>query len=127
MLKTMSQQNPPAELPPRDRCINYVEFVVGDIARSEQFYGDVFGWGFTDYGPDYCEFSDGQMKGGFATGTPAPTGGALVVLYGDDLPALQQAITDAGGRIAREIFEFPGGRRFHFTDPDGYELAIWSA
>ena len=67
MPKTMSQQNPPAELPPRDRCINYVEFVVGNIARSKQFYGDVFGWGFTDYGPDYCEFSDGQMKGGFAS------------------------------------------------------------
>ncbi len=110
-----------------DRRIDYVEFGVADIARSKAFYGDAFGWTFTDYGPDYCEFSDGRMKGGFTTLSPVSPGGALVVLYGDDLAELQRRVEAAGGRIAKPIFDFPGGRRFHFLDPDGYELAIWSA
>lgn len=111
----------------RDRCINYVEFNVADIARSKAFYGAAFGWTFTDYGPDYCEFSDGHMKGGFdATGAVSP-GGPLVVLYGTDLADLIGRVEAAGGRIVKSIFAFPGGRRFHFTDPDGYELAVWSA
>jgi uncharacterized protein len=109
-----------------DRRIDYVELGVADIARAKAFYGRAFGWTFTDYGPTYCEFSDGRLKGGFATGTPPRPGGPLVVLYGDDLEDLQQRVEAAGGRIAKPIFEFPGGRRFHFVDPDGYELAIWS-
>ena len=67
---------------PRDRSINYVEFVVSSIQQAKIFYGSVFGWTFTDYGENYCEFSDGEMKGGFETGTPKPEGGALIVLYG---------------------------------------------
>lgn len=109
-----------------DRTINYVEFKVADIARSKEFYGAAFGWTFADYGPDYCEFSDGQMKGGFESGTPEASGGALVVLYGDDLEDIQQAIQSAGGTIVKPVFEFPGGRRFHFSDLDGYELAVWT-
>ena len=110
---------------PRDRSINYVEFVVSSIQQAKIFYGSVFGWTFTDYGENYCEFSDGEMKGGFETGTPKPEGGALIVLYGHDLEALMQSIRDAGGQITRPVFEFPGGRRFHFTDLEGYELAVW--
>lgn len=109
-----------------DRRIDYIEMGVADIARAKAFYGRAFGWTFTDYGPTYCEFADGRLKGGFTTGTPPRPGGPLVVLYGDDLADLQKQVEAAGGRIAKPIFEFPGGRRFHFVDPDGYELAIWS-
>lgn len=108
-----------------ERCIDYIEFQVADIARAKDFYGRAFGWRFTDYGPDYCEFSDGRMKGGFAHGAPTP-GGPLVVLYGADLDGLQRAVEAAGGRIVKPVFGFPGGRRFHFADPDGYELAVWT-
>lgn len=114
---------------PQDRCIDYIEFNVTDIARSKAFYGNVFGWTFTDFGPDYCAFSDGRMNGGFdASGDasgPARSGGPLVVLYGVDLADTLGRITAAGGKIVKEIFEFPGGKRFHFADPDGYELAVW--
>jgi uncharacterized protein len=106
--------------------INYIEFNVANIAKSKQFYGTVFGWTFTDYGPEYCEFSDGHMKGGFAQGLPVNTGGPLIVLYGVDLKNVQSCVEKAGGEIVKPIFDFPGGRRFQFTDLDGYELAVWS-
>lgn len=112
---------------PQDRKINYVEFLTRDIDKMKAFYGGAFGWTFTDYGPAYCEFDDGHMKGGFAEGEPQPTGGALVVLYAVDLEACQAAIEAAGGKIVKRTFEFPGGRRFHFSDPEGYELAVWTA
>ena len=111
----------------RDRCINYIEFTVADTARSKAFYGRAFGWTFTDYGPDYCEFTDGHMKGGFDATGPVTTGGPLVVLYGDDLVEVMAGVEAAGGTIVKPLFEFPGGRRFHFTDPDGHELAVWTA
>lgn len=110
----------------KDRCIDYIEFAVTDIARAKAFYGEVFGWRFVDYGPSYCEFTDGRMKGGFETSGPVTPGGPLVVLYGDDLEALQARIEAAGGTISKAVFAFPGGRRFHFTDPEGYELAVWT-
>ena len=110
----------------RNNCINYIEFNVGDIARSKEFYGKAFGWHFTDYGPHYCEFSDGRMKGGFDASGTVSAGGPLVILYGADLADAVARVEAAGGRIVKPIFEFPGGRRFHFADPDGYELAVWS-
>ena len=110
----------------RDRTINYIEFNVADIARAKAFYGEAFGWAFTDYGPAYCEFSDGNMTGGFDASGPVVPGGPLVVLYGSDLEALMARVEAAGGTIVKPIFDFPGGRRFHFTDPEGYELAVWS-
>lgn len=110
-----------------DRCINYVEFGVSDMAKTKSFYADAFGWTYTDYGPDYCEFSDGHMKGGFDANSRVRTGGPLVILYGNDLADVQAGVEAAGGRIVKPIFAFPGGHRFHFTDPDGYELAVWSA
>jgi uncharacterized protein len=110
----------------QDKCIDYIEFNVDDIAQSKIFYGKAFGWTFTDFGPDYCEFSDGNMKGGFDQTGTVSLGGPLVVLYGADLADMQRRVAAAGGNIVKPIFEFPGGRRFHFTDPDGYELAVWS-
>lgn len=114
------------EKPREDRRIDYIEFNVADIARSKAFYGKAFSWTFTDFGPDYCEFSDGHMKGGFDATGAVNLGGPLVVLYGADLAKTLDSVEAAGGDIVKPIFEFPGGRRFHFTDPDGYELAVWS-
>ncbi|MDB5963979.1 MAG: putative glyoxalase/bleomycin resistance protein/dioxygenase superfamily protein [Polaromonas sp.] len=108
--------------------LNYVEFNVRDIGRAKDFYGRAFGWTFTDYGPEYTEFSDGAMKGGFTTlGPPSPAGGPLVILYAHKLEAARDSVLGAGGTVSREIYPFPGGRRFHFNDADGYELAVWSA
>jgi len=114
------------EKPREDRRIDYIEFNVADIARSKAFYGKAFGWTFMDFGPDYCEFSDGHMKGGFDATGAVTLGGPLVVLYGADLANILDSVEAAGGDIVKPIFEFPGGRRFHFSDPDGYELAVWS-
>ncbi|MCI3207443.1 MULTISPECIES: VOC family protein [Pandoraea] len=110
-----------------DRQIDNIEFNVGDIARSKTFYGSVFGWTFTDYGPTYTEFTDGRLTGGFTTGEAVRTGGPLVILYADNLAETQRRIENAGATISRAVFSFPGGQRFHFIDPDGYELAVWSA
>ncbi|MBB5944513.1 MULTISPECIES: VOC family protein [unclassified Xanthomonas] len=104
--------------------IDYLEFAVASIDAAKAFYGQAFDWTFQDYGPDYCEFRDGRLSGGFFHGTAQP-GGALVVLYSNDLAATQARIEAAGGRIVRPVFAFPGGRRFHFADRDGHELAVW--
>lgn len=110
-----------------DQQIDYVEFNVTDIPRTRDFYRKAFGWTFTDYGPEYCEFNDGRLKGGFTTlGSPRPGGGPLVILHADDLPATVRRVEDVGGRIVRPIYSFPGGQRFHFADPDGYELAVYT-
>ena len=116
----------------KNNRIDYVEFNVTDIARSRSFYGDAFGWVFKDYGPGYCEFSDGRLTGGFALtdggGDAKSAGrtGPLVILFAKDLEATRQRVEQAGGKIVRPAYSFPGGRRFHFADPDGYELAVWS-
>jgi len=110
-----------------DQKIDYIEFNVKDIPRAKQFYGDVFGWTFTDYGPEYCEFRDGRLSGGFATAhTVSAKGGPLVILYASNLEETLSRVEDAGGQISRPIFDFPGGQRFHFVDPEGYELGVWS-
>lgn len=109
-----------------DRRIDYIEFLATDIEATKTFYAAVFGWTFTDYGPEYTSFEDGRLAGGFALAPQVPAGGPLVVLYAVDLEATQAKVTEHGGRIVREIFEFPGGRRFHFADPSGNELAVWS-
>ncbi|MGH8789490.1 MAG: VOC family protein [Cupriavidus necator] len=110
-----------------DRQIDNIEFNVSNIAQSKAFYGSAFGWTFTDYGSTYTEFRDGRITGGFTTGEHIRPGGPLVILYADDLVETQRRIEAAGGTINRQTFSFPGGRRFHFIDPDGYELAVWSA
>ncbi len=108
-----------------NNLIDYIELNVTDIECSKAFYGEVFGWTFFDYGPDYCEFNDGRMKGGFTTQEPVKLGGPLIVFYHDDLNSVLEKIKSTGAEITKDIFQFPGGERFQFKDPNGYELAVW--
>lgn len=114
-----------------DRCVDYVEFAARNVPAARRFYAAVFGWTFEDYGPDYTSFHDGRVGGGFFTAPAdwqpaAPgSGGPLVVLYAVNLEEAERRVVAVGGRVVRPIFAFPGGRRFHFTDPSGNELAIW--
>ena len=109
-----------------DRRVDYVEFLSTDLEKTKAFYSAVFGWEFTDYGPTYVAFNDGRLDGGFSAATEVLPGGPLVVLFSTDIDDIEARITEHGGRIVRETFEFPGGRRFHFSDPSGNELAVWS-
>lgn len=107
--------------------IDYLEFATRDVAAAKAFYAAAFGWAFTDYGPDYTSFTDSRLSGGFfRSPDAAPSINPCVVLFAADLEAAEQRVTRAGGRITRPAFEFPGGRRFHFADPAGLELAVWS-
>lgn len=111
-----------------DKQINYIELPLGDPAKTKTFYGKAFGWEFTDWGPDYLSFAGAGIDGGFngeASASDAGVG-ALVVLYADDLAKTLETVKQAGGTITKPIYPFPGGRRFHFLDPNGNELAVWS-
>lgn len=110
----------------QDRRMDYIEFQTTDVEGSKKFYSEIFGWEFTDYGPDYTSFSDGRMNGGFASAPTVAASNPLVVLYATNLEVVKARVTEGGGQVVRETFEFPGGRRFHFTDPGGNELAVWS-
>ena len=93
------------------------------------FYEQVFGWIFTDYGPEYRAFTDGKLDGGFYQSdmqSSTTTGAVLVVIYSEDLERTQEVVVAAGGNVIKPIYDFPGGRRFQFTDPHGNELAVWS-
>ena len=109
-----------------DRRIDYIEFPATDVAAAKAFYARVFGWKFTDYGPDYTSFEDGRLAGGFWKNDVVGKGGPLVVIYAVDLAGMEAEVKAAGGVIVKDAFSFPGGRRFHFTDPSGNELAVWS-
>ncbi len=106
--------------------INYVEFKANDLEEIKQFYQQVFGWEFTDYGPTYTSFSNSGLAGGFEKTDEKVVNGALVVLYHQDLEQALSKVKKADGTISKNIFSFPGGRRFHFVDPSGNELAVWS-
>ncbi|MGB5235990.1 MAG: VOC family protein [Flavobacteriaceae bacterium] len=106
--------------------IDYIEFKARDLGIIKDFYSKLFGWKFTDYGPTYCSFSESGINGGFEKTEDPIINGVLIVLYHEDLETIKQEITIKGGEIAKEIFSFPGGRRFHFRDPSGNELAVWS-
>lgn len=108
-----------------DGKLDYVELPGGSLPETKRFYGEAFGWSFTDYGPDYAAFSEG-LDGGFQADAAEGAIKPVVVLYAHDLEAMRDRVTAAGGIIVRPIFTFPGGRRFHFTDPVGSELAVWS-
>lgn len=108
-----------------DRRIDYIELAATDIAKTKAFYQQAFGWKFTDYGPDYTSFEDGRLTGGFTTDGKGAKGGPLIVIRAAQLEALEAKVKHAGGKIVKPIFSFPGGRRFHFTDPSGNELAVW--
>ena len=106
--------------------IDYIEFSATDIPATKAFYSAAFGWKFTDYGPDYVSFEDGQVSGGFAKVPSNRRGGPLVILYSTALEKTEATVVAKGGKIAKPIFSFPGGRRFHFLDPNDNELAVWS-
>ena len=109
--------------------ISYVEFPARDILATKACFEAVFGWSFVDYGPEYTAFSDQGLDGGFyqsGLASTAARGGALIVLYSEDLEHVQARIEQAGGSIVKGIFPFPGGRRFHFVEPSGNEMAVWS-
>jgi predicted enzyme related to lactoylglutathione lyase len=109
--------------------VNYVEFPSRDIAATKGFFQTAFGWSFEDFGPDYASFSDRGIDGGFfksEQSSQLANGAALVVLFCDDLEAALLRVQAAGGTITEPIFSFPGGRRFHFVEPGGNEMAVWS-
>lgn len=106
--------------------IDYIEFKAQDLEKIKAFYSRVFGWTFTDYGPTYTSFAESGIYGGFETTEEPIINGALIVLYHSDLESSQADVEKAGGAITKSIFSFPGGRRFHFKDPSGNELAVWS-
>lgn len=109
--------------------INYVEFPASNIETAKVFFTTVFDWRFTDYGPEYSAFSNAGLEGGFFKSdltASSQNGGALIVFYSINLEQTQRKIEAAGGAIIRPISSFPGGRRFHFSDPNGNEYAAWS-
>ncbi len=108
--------------------INYIEFEITDMVQSKRFYESAFDWKFNDYGPDYAGIQKGQggEAGGLRLKSEAVTAGPLVILYSTDLDTTIVRVRAAGGQITQEPFDFPGGRRFHFKDPSGNELAVWS-
>lgn len=110
--------------------MNYVEFPAKDLAGTKAFFESVFGWSFTDYGPEYTAFENQGLDGGFFQADLASStekGAALIVFYSDQLEATLAKVEKAGGSILRPIYSFPGGRRFHFTEPSGNEFAVWGA
>jgi predicted enzyme related to lactoylglutathione lyase len=108
--------------------ISYIEFPLVESAATKQFYAQVFGWEFTDWGPNYMSFAGAGVDGGFngVDGAQIAAPGVLVVLYADDLPQKLKEVEAAGGEVVKPIYSFPGGKRFHFLDPNGTELAVWS-
>lgn len=114
---------------PKNNAIDYLELPARDLSTVKQFYSKVFGWEFEDFGSEYTAFSNAGLTGGFYKAdlsSKPDSGSALVVLYAEDLEQTLARVTEHGGRVAKPIFAFPGGRRFHFLDPVDNELAVWS-
>jgi len=109
--------------------IDYIEMPSRDLTKTKKFFSALFGWSFVDYGPDYASFDDGRTAGGFFASektADVSAGAPLVVFYHGELEKTKTKVVDLGGQVTREIFEFPGGRRFHFREPGGGEFAISS-
>jgi len=109
--------------------IDYIELAVTDVAAAKRFYGAAFGWKFNDYGPDYAGIQGAGAErevGGFRKEDRVVAGGPLVVLYSNELETTVAKVREAGGKILKEPFAFPGGRRFEFADPSGNHLGVWS-
>jgi predicted enzyme related to lactoylglutathione lyase len=112
-----------------DQKVDYIEFPCRDFDAVQSFYEKAFGWSFVDYGPEYRSFTDGQINGGFRRAdlnASTENGAPLVIMYARDLEGTRDKVVASGGSIIQEIFAFPGGRRFHFADPNDNELAVWS-
>ena len=108
-------------------AIDYIELTVSDLNEAKRFYGTAFGWVFNDYGPEYAGIRGGERElGGLRQTEDLRQGGPLVILFSKDLEARLAAVESAGGRVLQQPYGFPGGRRFHFADPSGNELAVWS-
>jgi hypothetical protein len=113
----------------RENQINYVEFPTASKeshAATKKFYGDVFGWSYQSWGDDYSDTKDSGITSGINGSSEHQTAKPLVVLFAADLEVVRERVIKAGGRISRDIFAFPGGRRFHYLDPSGNELGVWS-
>ena len=109
--------------------INYGEMPSRDLEATKRFFGDAFGWSLIDYGPEYVSIENAGLDGGFFKSDKVATtdhGSVLVVLFSTDLEATLEKVELSGGKIVKDIFTFPGGRRFHFNDPNGNEYAVWS-
>ena len=109
--------------------INYLEIPSSDLDKTKAFFSRAFGWKFIDYGPDYIAIEDAGIDGGFyraPLSATAESGSVLIVLYSNALEETLKDVNAAGGQIVKDIFAFPGGRRFHFTDLTGNEYAVWS-
>jgi uncharacterized protein len=109
--------------------INYIEFPAKDLKATKSFFESAFGWSFQDYGPEYVAFSDEGLDGGFyqsEISSKVSSGSALLIFYSRDLESTLATVEAAGGVISAPIYAFPGGRRFHFVEPSGNELAVWS-
>ena len=113
----------------KSNTINYIELPAVNMTATKDFFTEVFGWEFEDYGPEYMAFSKSGIDGGFYKSQlkcQSESGGALIVLYDEDLETAYSKVVNGGGEIVKEIFSFPGGRRFQFLEPSGNEFAIWS-
>jgi len=109
--------------------INYLEFPARDIEKTKAFFTKAFNWSFTDFGPDYTAFNNEGINGGFFKSDlscSTSNGSVLTVFYSTDIYATQSKIEKSGGVIIKSVYSFPGGRRFHFTDPNDNEYAVWS-
>lgn len=125
----MSEQKMEQTLANQHHKLNYVEFAAKDLVATKAFFQRVFGWQFVDYGPQYTAFSDQGLDGGFYQAEMASdsvTGSALLVFFSTDLEGTLEAVQAAGGVIVKPVFDFPGGRRFHFKEPSGNEFAVWT-
>ena len=109
----------------KNNHIDYVELAAEDLSVAKAFYGAAFGWEFHDWGETYVSFTGAGLDGGIRGGEKPVDGSTLVILYADDLEASEKRVVDAGGEIT-ERHDFPGGRRFHFRDPSGNRLAVWT-
>ncbi len=113
----------------KHETLNYIEYPAKDLEATRRFFQAAFGWTFVDYGPDYIAFDNQGLDGGFfrsELSSSASKGAALAIFYSENLEATQVKVKNAGGNIVQAIFAFPGGRRFHFTEPSGNEFAVWS-
>jgi predicted enzyme related to lactoylglutathione lyase len=109
--------------------ITYVELPANDLEKVKTFFTQTFAWKFTDYGSEYTAFTYSGIDGGFykaPLSSLASQGGALVVLFSENIQHTLDKVEQQGGKIIKPIFTFPGGRRFHFADPCGNEWAGWS-
>jgi len=109
--------------------INYVEFPSKNLEETKSFFSHAFGWEFQDFGPEYTAFSNQGLDGGFFKAnlnSSTNTGAALIVFYSKNIEKTQEKIQKSGGTIIKLIFSFPGGRRFHFSEPSGNGFAVWS-